>query len=122
MPPRYQSRVSYGEGNTGARDYSQATGEQIDEEVRRLLVDAYQLAGTILRGDRDKLEVLAKGLLEYETFDRSRIKEIVEHGRPDKSTAKRSPAARQENAGAKPAWFIGSHRARNGGSDLDRTR
>ena len=80
MLPRYQSRVSYGEGNTGARDYSQATGEQIDEEVRRLLVDAYQLAGTILRGDRDKLEVLAKSLLEYETLDGSRIKEIVEHG------------------------------------------
>jgi DNA-binding NarL/FixJ family response regulator len=31
--------------------------------------------------DRDKLEVIAKGLLEHETFDRSRIKEIVEHDR-----------------------------------------
>ena len=82
MPPRYQSRVSYGEGNTGARDYIEATGEQIDKEVRRLLVDAYQLAGTILRGDRDKLERIAKNLLEYETLGGSRIKEIVEHGRP----------------------------------------
>ena len=81
MPPRYQSRVSYGEGNTGARDYIEATGEQIDEEVRRLLVDAYQLAGTILRGDRDKLERIAKNLLEYETLGGSQIKEIVEHGR-----------------------------------------
>ena len=72
--------------------------------------------------DRDKLEVLAKGLLEDQTLDGSQIKEIVEHGRLIKSTAKRSPAARQEKAGAKPAWFIGSHRARNGGSDLDRTR
>ena len=66
--PRYQSRVSYGEGNTGARDYSEATGEQIDEEVRRLLVDAYQLARTILMGDRDKLEGIAKGLLEYKPW------------------------------------------------------
>ena len=31
--------------------------------------------------DRDKLEVIAKGLLEYETLDSSQIKEIVEHGR-----------------------------------------
>ena len=31
--------------------------------------------------DRDKLEVVAKGLLEHETLDRSQIKEIVEHGR-----------------------------------------
>ena len=81
MPPRYQSRVSYGEGNTGARDYSEATGEQIDEEVRRLLVDAYQLAGTILRGDREKLEGIAKNLLEYETLSGSQIKEIGECGR-----------------------------------------
>ena len=28
----------------------------------------------------------------------------------------------QTTAGKKPAWFIGSHRARNGGFDLDRTR
>ena len=31
-------------------------------------------------GDRDKLELIAKGLLEFETFDSSQIKEIVEHG------------------------------------------
>ena len=39
--PRYQSRVFYGERNAAARDYSQATKEQIDEEVWRLVVDAY---------------------------------------------------------------------------------
>jgi DNA-binding NarL/FixJ family response regulator len=81
MPPRYQSSVSYGERNAGGRDYIEATGEQIDEEVRRLLVDAYQLAATILRGDRDKLERIAKNLLEYETLCGSQIKEIVERGR-----------------------------------------
>ena len=81
MFPRCQSHVSYGEGNAGTRDYSQATAEQIDEEVRRLLVKAYQLARTTLMADRDKLEVIAKALVEYETFDRSRIKEIVEHDR-----------------------------------------
>ena len=121
MPPRYQSRVFYGEGNAGARDYIEATGEQIDEEVRRLLVDAYQLARTILRG-------IAKNSNDRKKFAGARNLRPLPNQRnrrarpPDKSTAKRSPAARQENAGAKPAWFIGSHRARNGGSDLDRTR
>ena len=43
--------------------------------------DAYQLARTTLMADRDKLEVIAKGLLEYETLVGSQIKEIVEHGR-----------------------------------------
>ncbi len=75
-------RVSNAQGNAGARDYSKVTAEQIDEEVRKLLDDAYQLARTTLMADRDKLDVIAKGLLEYETLDGSQIEEIVEHGRP----------------------------------------
>jgi DNA-binding NarL/FixJ family response regulator len=81
MSPRYRSRVSNAEGNAGARDYSEATAEQIDQKVRKLQDDAYQLARTTLLGDGDKLEMIAKGLLEYETLDGSQIKEIVEHGR-----------------------------------------
>jgi DNA-binding NarL/FixJ family response regulator len=81
MSPRYRSRVSNAQGNAGARDYSEATAEQIDQEVRKLLDDAYQLARRTLLADRDKLEGIAKGLLEYETLDGSQIKEIVEHGR-----------------------------------------
>src|SRR5438876_5379112 len=34
-----------------------------------------------LLSHRDKLEVIAKALLEFETLDGSQIKEIVEHGR-----------------------------------------
>ena len=65
MSPRYRSRVSNGKRNAGARDYSEATAEQIDQEVRKLLDDAYQLARRALMADRDKLEVIAKSLLEY---------------------------------------------------------
>ena len=81
MSSRYRSRVSNREGNAGARDYSEATAEQIDQEVRKLLDDAYQLARRVLLADRDKLEAIAKGLLKYETLDDSQIKEIVERGR-----------------------------------------
>ena len=81
MPPRYRSRVSNGEGNARARDYSEATAEQIDQEVRKLMDHAYQLARTTLMADGDKLDVIAKALLEYEPLDDSQIEEIVEHGR-----------------------------------------
>ena len=64
-----------------ARDYSEATAEQIDQEVRRLLDEAYQLAKQTLIAHRDQLEIIAKALLEFETLDGSQIKEIVEHGR-----------------------------------------
>jgi len=49
--------------------------------VKKLLDDAYQLAKATLTANRDKLEVIAKALLEYETLDGSQLKEIVEHGR-----------------------------------------
>jgi cell division protease FtsH len=77
----HEDYVFLGRDISRARDYSEATAEQIDQEVRKLLDDAYQLAKTTLTANRDKLEVIAKALLEYETLDGSQIKEIVEHGR-----------------------------------------
>jgi cell division protease FtsH len=77
----HEDYVFLGRDISRARDYSEATAEQIDQEVRKLLDDAYQLAKTTLIANRDTLEVIAKALLEYETLDGSQIKEIVNHGR-----------------------------------------
>ena len=79
MSPRYQLRVS--SGTAGARHHSETTVEQVDHQVRKLMDDAYRLARTVLIADSDKLEGIAKGLLQYETLDGSEIKETVEHGR-----------------------------------------
>ena len=81
MSPRYRSRVLNTTSNASARDRSEATAQQINQEVRKLLDDAYRLARRTLMADRDKLEGIAKGLLEYETLDSSQIKGIVERGR-----------------------------------------
>ena len=77
----HEDYVFLGRDISRARDYSEATAEQIDQEVRKLLDDAYQMAKETLTAHRDKLEVIAKALLEFETLDGSQIKEIVEHGR-----------------------------------------
>jgi cell division protease FtsH len=76
----HEDYVFLGRDISRARDYSEATAEEIDQEVRRLLDDAYQTAKQTLLANRDKLDVIAKALLEYETLDGSQIKEIVEHG------------------------------------------
>ena len=91
MSPRYRSRVPNRKRNAGARNYSEATAEQIDQEVRKLLDDAYQLARRALMADRDKLDVIAKALLEYETLDGAQIEEIVEHGRLINPPPNRAP-------------------------------
>ncbi|HAK06984.1 MAG TPA: cell division protein FtsH [Spartobacteria bacterium] len=77
----HEDYVFLGRDISRARDYSEATAEQIDHEVRRILDEAYQKAKQTLLANRDKLEVIAKALLEYETLDGSQIKEIIEHGR-----------------------------------------
>jgi cell division protease FtsH len=63
------------------REYSEATAQEIDAEVRKLCDDAYRRAVELLKANRDKLETIAKALLEYETLDRKQILEIMEHGR-----------------------------------------
>jgi cell division protease FtsH len=77
----HEDYVFLGRDISRARDYSEATAERIDLEVRKLLDDAYKLAKETLTAHREVLEVIAKALLEYETLDGTQIKEIVEHGR-----------------------------------------
>ena len=77
----HEDYVFLGRELTRNRDYSEATAEQIDQEVRKLIDDAYHLAKNTLIANREKLETIAKALLEFETLDGSQIKEIIEHGR-----------------------------------------
>jgi cell division protease FtsH len=77
----HEDYVFLGRDISRARDYSEATAEQIDQEVRRLLDEAYQKAKTTLTQYRDKLEIIAKALLEFETLDGTHITDIVKHGR-----------------------------------------
>ena len=49
--------------------------------MRNLLDNAYSKAREVLTTNRDKLDIIAKALLEFETLDGSQIKDIIEHGR-----------------------------------------
>ncbi|CAA9226615.1 MAG: Cell division protein FtsH [uncultured Chthoniobacterales bacterium] len=77
----HEEHVFLGRDMGRARGYSEATAEEIDREVRKLIDDAYDLATRTLNEHRDKLETIAKALLEYETLDGYQVKEIIEHGR-----------------------------------------
>jgi cell division protease FtsH len=77
----HEDYVFLGRDISRARDYSEATAEEIDREVRRLLDDAYAKAKDVLVAHREHLEAIAKALLEYETLDGLQLKEILKHGR-----------------------------------------
>jgi len=58
------------------RDYSEAVAIQIDQEVRKLIVDSHARAKEILLIYRDKLDAVAKRLLEAETVSREEFETI----------------------------------------------
>ncbi len=63
------------------QDYSDETARLIDEEVNQILRDAMERARTILRTHKDKLDLLAKTLLERETLDGQEVEELIKYGR-----------------------------------------
>jgi cell division protease FtsH len=55
------------------KDYSEDTARVIDEEIKRLLDEAWERATAALERDRTKLDALAEALLERETMEADEI-------------------------------------------------
>jgi cell division protease FtsH len=63
-----------------AKEYSEVTAQQIDAEIKRIIDEGFNTAKNIIETHRDKLELIAKALLEYETLEGSQVEEIVKTG------------------------------------------
>jgi cell division protease FtsH len=61
--------------------YSESTARDIDEEIKGIVDVGYKTAHNLIYDNRDKLELIANGLLEYETLDRTQVEEIVKTGK-----------------------------------------
>ena len=59
------------------RNYSEKIAREIDKEVKQIVTNAYQQALKTLHQNRDKLEDLAKLLLEVETVDRKEFEHLM---------------------------------------------
>jgi cell division protease FtsH len=70
----------YGEG---ASDYSEATAELIDREVRQIIDEQYTRAQEILKEKRDILDKAAKVLLEREKIDGEELKALMDESSND---------------------------------------
>ena len=63
-----------------SRSFSEVTAQEIDSEVKKLCDDAYCRATQLISEHRDKLEIIAKALLEFETLDGDQVKDITKSG------------------------------------------
>ena len=60
------------------KDYSEKTAVDIDEEVKRIVIEAYDTSKNLLTSNRDILETFAKTLLEKETMDGPEIDALIQ--------------------------------------------
>jgi cell division protease FtsH len=60
------------------KDYSEKTAVDIDEEVKRIVLDAYATAKTLLLENSELLDIFAKALLERETMDGPEIEALIQ--------------------------------------------
>jgi cell division protease FtsH len=64
------------------RTYSEEVARKIDQEVRRIVDQAYGRARAILMEKEDKLILLAETLLEKEALDRQEFLRLIDEGQP----------------------------------------
>ena len=97
--------VFLGRGDMGGRrtNYSESTARVIDEEIKRLIDDAYAIATRILNEGRDKVELIAKALLEFETLDAAHLKDIIDFGEMKNPPTAPKPPAIPDDLKKKPA-------------------
>jgi cell division protease FtsH len=62
------------------KDYSEHTAQEIDSEVKRIINESYEVARQLIQENRDKLEIIANALLEFESLDGSQVGDIVRTG------------------------------------------
>ena len=72
-----QAHEGYMGNGAGGFSISAHTKELIEEEVKRLIDEAYQRAKSILTERKDEWERLGQGLLEYETLTGEEIKRVL---------------------------------------------
>ena len=76
-----QGQVFLGRDFNNEQNYSDAIAYEIDLEVQRIIREAYDRCTQILTDNRDKLDLIAKTLLEEETLDREQITSLYNEGK-----------------------------------------
>ena len=72
-----ESMVFLGRDISEQRDYSEMVAEQIDEELREIIDRARDRARTILRRNREQLDLLATRLMDIETLEGDDLRAIL---------------------------------------------
>jgi cell division protease FtsH len=76
-----EGEVFLGRSITTQKNVSEATMQKVDQEIKRIIDEQYGLARQLIEANRDKVEAMAKALLEWETLDTDQVEDVMQ-GRP----------------------------------------
>ncbi len=100
-----EGEVFLGRSITKTVNMSEETMRTVDGEIRRIIDEQYHLARRLLEENRDKVEAMAKALLEWETIDAEQILDIVE-GRPPRPPKTPAPTTASSGSSSSPGGGI----------------
>ncbi len=95
-----EGEVFLGRSVTKTTNMSEDTMQKVDHQIRKIIDEQYAVARSILEGNREKVEIMTKALLEWETIDADQINDIVE-GRPPRPP--KVPEAPMDSTGSPPS-------------------
>jgi len=93
-PLRYSSNeehVFLGHSVAQQKNISEETAKLVDAETKAIVEEAYKNCEQILTQYKDELEIVAQGLLEYETLSGDEIKALLRGEKPDRSDGAEAP-------------------------------
>lgn len=73
-----EGEVFLGNSISNGKTYSEEVANEIDAEIRNIIMGAYEMTKKILSENMDKLENVAQALLVYETLDEKEFNEAIE--------------------------------------------
>jgi cell division protease FtsH len=84
-----EGEVFLGRSITTHKNVSEATMQKVDAEIRRIIDAQYGVARKIIEDERDKVEKMAKTLLQWETLEADQVADIMagREPRPPKPAA-----------------------------------
>src|SRR6266704_1113633 len=94
-----EGEVFLGRSITTHKNVSEVTMQKVDAEIRKIIDDQYGLAKKLILDNRDKVEAMAKALLEWETVDADQINDIMA-GKPPRPPKPAQAPQQPPQAGA----------------------
>lgn len=97
-PVQYEGnhQVFVGRDYGQTKAYSEQVAFEIDQEVRKILMEAHQKAHEIIEAHRAQHKLIAEKLLEFETLDAKAIKSLFEKGvMPEGSESANYPSEKE---------------------------